>query len=344
MEARALTQFSPPDGPLCKLGQSNSITVPGLLYHSPEEHVLVFEDLGRLITLYEYFSTFQDEKVDDPKLVREACRKLGSRIGEFFAQLHSPSSLELIRTAISGNDEKPLSKDLVLQAAVMPLKEYLARYNIPDTQKLFSRVLAEYQREKMPVEQCFTLGDFTPGAILLASAGDGSQSMGVIDWEFSGIGRGPNGDMPQLLAVLHLLLIAASPGSQRHCAIYSFIQGVCAAYHRHASTWLQQLYLRLPNSSDALKPQLQTRAENLRIFRSALILHGREMINNAIEQEWHDSTSRERGVLVQEMVQKGAWYLEMAGDDIEDMLDAMNVVELLKEDSRVILNLFGVDY
>lgn len=58
-------------------------------------------------------------------LGRQACRKLGSRIGEFFAHLHSPGSLELIRMAISGNEEKPLSKDLLLQTAVMPLKEYL---------------------------------------------------------------------------------------------------------------------------------------------------------------------------------------------------------------------------
>lgn len=186
--------------------------------------------------------------------------------------------------------------------------------------------------------------DFTPGAVLLSSAGDGSQSMGVIDWEFSGVGRGPNGDMSQLLVVLHLLLIAASPGSQRHSAIDWFIQGVCSAYHQHGSKWLQQLYLRVPNTENALKPELQTRAENLQIFRSALILHRREMINNATEEEWHDSSSRERSFFVQEMVQKGAWYLEMAGDDIEEMLDTMNVEELLKEDSRIMLVLFGIDH
>ena len=193
-------------------------------------------------------------------------------------------------------------------------------------------------------EQCLVLGDLTPGTVLLAASGDGSQSMGIIDWEFSGLGRGPNGDMSQFLAALHLLLMAASPGSRRYSTLDSFICGVCLAYHQHSSKWLGQLYLRVPNSSDAAQPKLQTQLENLQIFRSALILHGREMINNAVEQEWHDSPHKERGVLVQEMVQKGAWYLERAGNDIEGMLNAANVEELLKEDSRIMLGLFGIEH
>jgi len=68
------------------------------------------------------------------------------------------------------------------------------------------------------------------------------------------------------------------------------------------------------------------------------------MINNTVEQEWRDSPHKERSVLVQDMVQKGAWYLERAGDDIEGMLDAANVEELLKEDSRVMLGLFGIEH
>lgn len=76
----------------------------------------------------------------------------------------------------------------------------------------------------MPEERCFILRDFTLGAVLLAASGDGTQSMGAIDWEFSGEGRGPNGDMPQPLAGTHLLLMAAPLGSQRCSALDSFIQ------------------------------------------------------------------------------------------------------------------------
>jgi hypothetical protein len=344
MEARALAQFSPPDGRLSSLRRSSSATVPELLYHSLEEHVLVLEDLGPLLTLYQYFSAMADDKYDGPMPGQEACRRLGSRIGEFFSQLHSPDSRELVRTATCGDLENPLVKDLILQAAVMTVEQHLTRFNIADAQMLFSRVLADNQRVNMPAEQCFVLGDFTPGAVLLAASGDGSQPMGIIDWEFSGLGRGPNGDMSQFLAIVHLLLMAASPGSQRHGALDSLIRGICLAYHQNSSKWLGQLYLRAPNISNSAQSEIQARLENLQIFRSALILHGHEMINNAVEQEWHDSPGKKGSVLVREMVQNGAWYLDRAGNDIGGMLNAANLEELLKEDSRVMLGLFGIEH
>ncbi|KAF8847051.1 hypothetical protein BDZ45DRAFT_733845 [Acephala macrosclerotiorum] len=342
IEARALTQFSPPDGPLSTLGRSSSISVSELLYHSAEEHVLVFEDLGPLLTLYQYFAAIPDEKAGLSEGGQDANQILGSRIGEFFAELHSPSTWQLVSTATSGNLENPVTKDLILRAAVITIQEYLAQFKIPNAQMLFHRVLADYQRVNMPEERCFILGDFTPGAILLAASGDATQSMGVIDWEFSSEGRGPNGDMSQFLAVIHLLLMAALPGSQRHRALDSFIQGVYSAYHRHSSIRLEQQDLLMLSKSDAAQTELRTGSQNLQILRSALILHGREMINNTVEQEWQDSPHKERSVLVQEMVEKGAWYLERAGDSVEEMLDPANVEELIKGDGRVMLGLFGV--
>ena len=73
-----------------------------------------------------------------------------------------------------------------------------------------------------------------------------------------------------------------------------------------------------------------------------MILHGREMINNAIERTWPNLTKKETNVLVQEMVRKGAWYIERAEDDVGKMLEAGNWEQLLKEDSRIMLNLFGI--
>lgn len=63
IEARALAQFSPPDGPLSNLRRSSYISVPQLLFHDAERHVLVLEDLGPLLTLYQYFGAIPDEKV-----------------------------------------------------------------------------------------------------------------------------------------------------------------------------------------------------------------------------------------------------------------------------------------
>jgi hypothetical protein len=302
----------------------------------------VFEDLGPLLTLYQYFAAIPGVKAGNSEECRDANRILGSRIGEFFAELHSPSTRRLVSTATVGNLENPVTKDLILQAAVMTIQDYLTQFKIPNAQMLFHRVLADYQRVNMPEERCFVLGDFTPGAVLLAASGDGTQSMGIIDWEFSIEGRGPNGDMSQFLAVIHLLLMAAPPGSQRHSALNSFIQGVCSAYNKHSSRRLEQQDLFLLSKSDAAQTEPRTGSQNLQILRSALILHGREIINNAVEQEWQDSPHKERSVLVQEMVQRGAWYLERAGDSVEEMLDPANVEELIKGDGRVMLGLFGV--
>ena len=77
------------------------------------------------------------------------------------------------------------------------------------------------------------------------------------------------------------------------------------------------------------------------IFRSALILHGREMINQAIERDWCCSTPEESFALVHGMVESGAWYLERAGDDVEGMLENSNWEEMLKEDHRIMLSLFN---
>jgi hypothetical protein len=64
------------------------------------------------------------------------------------------------------------------------------------------------------------------------------------------------------------------------------------------------------------------------------------MINNAIEREWPNIPQKESNILVQEMVQKGVWYLERVGDDITGMLDPTNLEEICKEDGRFMLSLW----
>jgi aminoglycoside phosphotransferase (APT) family kinase protein len=163
-----------------------------------------------LVTLSEYFSGIGDAKAALLSSGHEVYRILGERVGEFFGQLHSPESRAKVKIANSETFKNSLAKDLILQEVVIPIQKHLTQFNIPNASALSHRVLEDYQRSKLPSEQCFVLGDFTPGTILLpAECGDGSQTLGVIDWEFSGLGRGPNGDMAQFLAHLHLLLMAA---------------------------------------------------------------------------------------------------------------------------------------
>jgi aminoglycoside phosphotransferase (APT) family kinase protein len=96
----------------------------------------------------------------------------------------------------------------------MTIEDYLTQFYIPGVHTLFSRVLVDYQRDRLSMERCFTLGDFAPGAVLLAVSGDGDQPIGVIDWEFSGVGRGPDEDMSQFLALDGCL--SQKPTPERH--------------------------------------------------------------------------------------------------------------------------------
>ena len=287
----------------------------------------MFEDLGPLVTLDNYLTAHPCEEPAPGSKRREACHRIGSRIGEFFSMLHNPRSLKEVQASnyIHGNN---ITHDLVLKHAVLPVENHLAEYNIPDVQTLFSRVLDDFSRADLPDELSFVLGDFTPPAVLLEAAGNGKQRVGVIDWEFSGEGRGPHGDMAQCLATLHLLLSTAPSNSSSFTAIEALVQGICSTYSQQSSTWLGQARFNGCGASENL---------TLRLLRSALIMHGREIINNAIEHEWPQTLS------VDSMVRLGAWYLERAGNDVEDMVSDANWSELLKEDHRIILDLFGVD-
>ena len=233
------------------------MTAPELLYHSPEEHVLIFEDLGQLLTLYEYLATSSISGDVSPLQYLETCRNLGSRIGDFFARLHSPEALARVNGAIFGSLENPLIGNLILEAAVLPIKSHLLLHEIPNAQVLFHRVLLDYRRVNTPAESCFVLGDFTPGALLVSRFGDRAQLMGVIDWEFSGEGRGLNGDMAQLLASLHLLLMAESTNSNSHRAIHSLITGICSSYSQISRNSIEML-----RAADELAPRSDDRNPN----------------------------------------------------------------------------------
>ena len=299
-----------------------------MLHYDAQEHVLVFEDLGHLETLDNYLAAYSCEEPALDAKEWETCHQLGSRIGEFFAKLHNPRSLKEIQASTSGDLSNSLTHDLVLRHAVLPVKNYLLKHKIPDADTLFSRVLDDYCRPDLPDELSFVLGDFTPPAVLLEPTGDGKQRVGVIDWEFSCEGRGPHGDMAQCLASLHLSLSAAPFGSSSFKAIEALVRGICSAYSQQSSSWLGQTRSNGGTTSENLR---------LRLLRSALIMHGREIINGAIEREWS------RNLSIDSMVRLGSWYLERAGNDVEDMVSDANWNELLKEDHRIILDLFGVD-
>jgi hypothetical protein len=297
--------------------------------------VLVLEDLGPLVTLWDFLSLETCRKIDRRILI-ETCADMGNRIGRFFADLHSATTQQNWGFSVPAVLENSSAYQFVLDTAVEPVLERMKSHGTSaDTaERLYARALADYARNPNTLESVFTIGDFHPGHILVDAtwaSPNRTTTMGrplaIIDWEFATAkgGRGANGDMAQFLASLHLLLLSLRKPNGRDSvspayeAVATFQCWVCDAY----------AYLKLFHISRSPGNPIMW------LLRSALILHGREMINQAVEREW--STE---GLSVSEMVQAGAWYLERAGEDVEDMLEEGNWEELTREDHGVILRLF----
>ncbi|KAH8662062.1 hypothetical protein BX600DRAFT_512939 [Xylariales sp. PMI_506] len=333
---------------------SIQVRVPQVLHHDRNASVLIIEDLGPLVTLWEILTpaAFSALALSDD-LIGRTGSDVGRRIGAFFARLHSDATLKRLlenptASQVADIKENLLTRDVVLDAAVLPIRERLGTY--PAAESLYDRVVVDYQREPVPGETLFSLGDCHPGAILLPTwsqmTADPSKletSLAVIDWEFSTLaGRGVNGDMAQLLASLHCHLIFLSrlqtvlPNQTRseakdvNCALLateSFVHGLCVTY------------------SDMSKFDLLNVPENrcMALLRSALILHGREIVNQASEREWQSTSGEDHG-LIKSMVETGAKYIEMAGDNVEAMLQADNWTQFRERESHNIINrLFGFE-
>ena len=242
-------------------------------------------------------------------------REVGEHIGRFLATLHSPETYELIlakqlaRFHRTDSDEENLIRDIT----VIPIQGHLDRYGIEHASELSRRVRADFERVNQDWERSFIIGDTWPGTFLIGRSPDGQLFVGAVDWEFARIGRGVTGDVAQLLAHLHLHLLAAREGSTHRAAVICLIMAMTSSYRRvskvKGSKWTEVISAEM-GPTPAIKA-----------LRSVYLLHGREMINCAIENAWScqccGSKIREGCSLRKTMVEAGAWYLQMAEENDE---------------------------
>ncbi|PGH09262.1 hypothetical protein GX51_00704 [Blastomyces parvus] len=95
-------------------------------------------------------------------------------------------------------------------------------------------------------------------------------------------GRGINGDVGQLLAHLHLYLLASKLQQSRsaiYSAVLALIQGINDLCHARSLTNGGSLWTLAPSAPSNSPPPTSPVA---RTFRSVITIHGREIINNAI--------------------------------------------------------------
>jgi hypothetical protein len=141
-----------------------------------------------------------------------------------------------------------------------------------------------------------------------------------IDWEFAGFGRGPHGDMAQLIAHLELLYIAASQFESLENDVYG------RSHHTAIATLLSSLIRAYRANSDVIL----SKATIGPMMRSALLATGAEIINCAFWKRWicrsdtcpcviswsHEDKARSHHCqLVQRMLRHGISYLRLAGHD-----------------------------
>lgn len=266
--------------------------------------------------------------------------EIGDRLGCFFAGLHSTHSLQAIGSKAVQNLRNPDMRDAVYKVAVAPIQGYLRQLDIPDASQFYRRVELDFLREDSAEEQAFVVGDLWPGGVLLGNSDGPDKVIGIIDFEFSGPGRGLNGDMAQLFAHLHLHLLGFSEGSPAHEATKALIASIGSTYRRECRTFGSPWALPASEVGESPLPVLSSSSASTHVLRSAFLLHGREMINNAFEREWiSEANEHEKQALRAKMVNEGVWYLRTAGDNEAEFVEDSNWKQVCAEKDEVVIGL-----
>ena len=360
IEALALSSFSP-TGSLQGILDASTVAVPELLHHDTESHVLILSDLGPLPNLSDIFGELGGQTIGVPtpklfehdlfsgendQLSSDQARRfedMGTRLGTFFAHLHSPNSRAKVLKRFSRSQfQIPEIRDAVLEFAIKPVAKQIKLF--PDLASVeeadfYGRLLEEdYARETLEDEESFVLGDSWTGAVLIspnaAAPYSESSTVAVIDWEFAALGRGAHGDIAQFLAHLKLFVISArqdSRFSKHEQALNLLINNLAISYAHttleayDARIWRHDLSTLGPSTPKARK------------LRSAFLSLGAEMINVAFWKRWNcidpkclldengqHSSIQHKCVLVRNMVAGGLWFLKRARKGVETFCDNEN--------------------
>lgn len=277
-----------------------------------EASILVLSDLGDLFNIVDFLTTCADTDTN-----AQHASDIGTAVGSIMALIHSKAVNQKIRQDPAATEllTQRLTSDLVYQLAVEPVLQRV--HTAQDPQRLYDRVIANYRASNDTYPHALSFGDFHPGSILLPR--DVTELTPIlVDWEFAQVnGRGVNGDIAQFLASMHLELIKHQDNASVYTRLRTFVLSLCTAYQKSSGLTLER------NSSNV----------GVCLMRSAFILHGREMVNLAFEE----NKAHEK---FQDMVDMGIWYLEHAGDDEDDFVAASNWHALKDEDLQLIQLLF----
>lgn len=128
-QAAALRLFEDKEG----LGQitrdGRDIQIPKVIHYDLSQTMLILEDLGPFVTLWDFLSPETCGKLGSRTLT-ETCADMGNRIGRFFADLHSATKQQRYGfsiPAILGNSD---TYQFFLDRAVQPVLERMKSQGI----------------------------------------------------------------------------------------------------------------------------------------------------------------------------------------------------------------------
>jgi len=302
-------------------------------------HIIIMVDLGDLESLTEHLKcmTPLNGKAHEEQ---QAYKELGTRLGGFMADLHSPNTLQKLGHKRQNHFENPVVHRVILQNMIIPIFRRLTDFCVPHPDVLYNRIEQDHIRPHEHWEQNFRLGDLWTGSVLLDW-----PRLCVIDWEFAGFGRSVNGDMATLFAQFHLHLLESRAGSSAEASLRTLIRSTAENYRRQLAS------ISSPIRGKRIFSLRDTAATDFPIelvssMRSAFITHGRKMINNAIERDWKcacckdEPKSKTDCKLVRKMLDRGVWYVMMAANSPIEFSAYANWKEVRKEEGKVMLQLF----
>jgi len=296
-------------------------------------------DLGDLESLTEHLKCMTPLSAKGHE-EQQAYKELGTRLGGFMADLHSPNTLQRLRHKDGDYFDNPVVHGVIHHNMIVPVFRRLADFNISNPEVLYNRIEQDHIRRLEPWEQNFRLGDLWTGSVLIDW-----PRLCVIDWEFAGFGRSVNGDMATLLAQFHLHLLESRARNSVQASLRILIKSTAENYRRQLASLPSPLggarTLSLHKTSATHLP-----VELLSAMRSAFITHGRKMINNAVERDWKcacckdDPKPKIDCTLIRRMIERGVWYVEIAANSPIEFGEHTNWKKVKKEEGKVVLRLF----
>ncbi|KUJ13661.1 uncharacterized protein LY89DRAFT_671959 [Mollisia scopiformis] len=317
------------------------VAVPRLIKRSRKNSVLIMHDVGEFTTLWEVFTTMDTQHFQNLQFVI-----VGARLGMWFASLHATPLSRAKFYKVGANTKHSELTDLVRKHKVVPIEGYLQALGISDSQELGKRIVDDFDRELGGDFMVFAVGDASLETVLAGKLFGAFPRLAILDWDFSGPGRGINGDMAQLLAGVQSFwlsqirmiedVILARAMKEFTVGLLEYVDSM-----RKKGSTLVMVKSAQPEDYGPKKRRLPPKVAT--VLRSAFIAHGKELICLAWGYGYRciccGVDKRESCEVRKRIVEHAAWFLRMAGRN-ENEFQGQNWKQICSNpQAKLLLNL-----